>query len=464
MAFFECNLEKTAPEHLYWEGKSAYEEVVEKINRRTEKLNRAYSLVCMKPETFQVLTSELFRKEELSSGNVEHFDAMTPKQLADYADLAFCGEETETRLTFPNAEVLFDTAYATVKEWESLRHIGIGGSDSAVICDVSSFKTKRGLYYDKVGYPVKININEDKQSVFDRGHAVEDNVIGAFCRITGAVRIRDTRMFRSRTHPHCIADIDAILRMPDGKLRIFEAKSTVAENQPAWDNNQVPPYYLTQCRHYPAVLDDPRIEGTFIGCLFVVDWTIGGRFVASQYDEDRFVSRYIPRDSGLELDQLNLNEKFWTDYIESGIEPPVTDPGGKAIDELKSITGPSNPDAPPVDLTSRENAAAVMRLNELKKKMGDVKAFQIDPLQKEYDELKYRLIEQLGTAPDGLVTADDGIWEVRYRASKKTEIDTALLKTCYPDIYDRVVTVNKEASRRFSIEPHRVRAKAAGRP
>ena len=464
MAFFECNLERIAPEHLFWEGKSAYEKVSERIYQRTEKLNQACSLVSMKPETFQLLASELFRKEENANGNVDRFDAMTPEQLADYARLAFRGEEAETRLVFPNAVVLFDTAFATVKEWESLRHIGIGGSDSAVICDVSEYKTKRGLYYDKVGYPVKININEDRQSVFDRGHAVEDNVIGTFCRLTGAVRIRDTRMFRSRTHPHCIADIDAILRMPDGQLRIFEAKSTVAENSPAWENNQVPPYYQTQCRHYPAVLDDPRIEGTFIGCLFVVDWTIGGRFVASQYDEDRFVSRYIPRDAGIEKDQLDRNEEFWQDYIDAGIEPSVSDPGGKALDELKSVVGPSVPEAPPIDLTSRENAAAVQRMNELKTKMGDVKAFQIDPLQKEYDELKYRLIEQLGTTQDGLITADDGIWEVRYRASKKTEVNTELLKTCYPDIYSRVVTVNKEASRRFSIEPHKVRTKRAGSP
>lgn len=452
MDFFECNLEKTAPDHLYWEKKAAYEEVAARIYDRTEKLNKACALVNMKPETFQVIASDLFKREELTNGNVEHFDGMTAEQLAAYAELAFSREETESRLTFPNAEVLFDTAFATVKEWEELRHIGIGGSDSAVICEVSKYKTKRGLYYDKVGLPVKINVNADRQSVFDRGHAVEDNVIGTFCKITGAVRIRDTRMFRSKTHPHCIADIDAILRMPDGTLRVFEAKSTVVENQVAWEDNKVPPYYLTQCRHYPAVLDDPRIEGTFIGCLFVVDWSIGGMFVASQYDEDRFVSRYIPRDRDREQEQLDLNEEFWEDYVDAGIEPPASASDKNSVGELRAITGYSNPFAAGKNLTTDKNIAALNKMNALKDKISTIKSAQIAPLQTEYDNLKEDFIRQLGASPDGLVITGAETWEVRYRPSKKTEIDKDALKFGFPDVYARVAVENEEAGRRFTIK------------
>ena len=110
---------------------------------------------------------------------------------------------------------------------------------------------------------------------------MEDRVIDAFLKLTGFKRIPETRMFRSRKYPHQTANIDGIVISPDGRIFVFEAKTTVAENWDAWKDGKIPRSYVPQTRQYPAVLDDDRVQGTYIGCLFIVDLIVGGLYVGS---------------------------------------------------------------------------------------------------------------------------------------------------------------------------------------
>ena len=451
--FFECNLPRIAPDHLHYSIIPAFEAAVENIYKRTDALNQALAISGMKPETFQLLASDLFKREEKQYGNTAHFDAMSPETLANYCKTVFVEDVKEDRLTFDNAVVLFDTAFATVKEWEYLRHIGIGGSDAAVIEGTSKFVTKQGLYHNKVGTPVLVNVNEDKSSVFERGHFLEDDVIGRFCAITGASRIRDTRMFRSKQFPHCIADIDAMLRMPSGEIVLFEAKTTVLENMDAWANEKVPAYYVTQTRHYPGVLNDDRISRVFIGCLFTVDLSVGGKYAGSQYDASRFLSREITRDKNEEHDILANNEAFWEDYIEPGVEPAPSGNIKHDLEVIKAITGPADPKLPPMNLTTDVNKQLIQEYLELDEKANVAKS-ELDAINAQKDKIKTDFIRQLGQTVEGQVDGDeaDTYYEIKYAPASRKSTDYKTLEALFPEAYNACVSVDKESSRRFTIK------------
>ena len=448
--FFECNLPVEAPLYLHYEIFDEFKRVCDRIRERHKKLQEALELSGMKPETFQVLTSTLFKQLEQASGNADAFDAKTPQQLSDYAKLMFVCDEPYERLDFPNADVLFDTAYATVKEWESMRHLGIGGSDSAVVEGTSKFRTKLDLYHDKCGTPLVIDINADKRSVFERGHIMEDSVIDRYCAVSGASRIRDTRMFRSKRYPHNIADIDAILRMPNDEIWLFEAKTTVAANYDAWKDNKVPPYYETQTHHYLAVLDDEKVCGTHIGCLFTYDLSICGMYAGSQYDASRFVSRNIERNLSLEEELLKRNEEFWNNYVDPGI-PPDGSGDDKEKDLIKALTGNADPSLPVLNMTTENNVRDINYYMELCKQEDELKK-QIEMLKDEKLGVQTTLIEQLGQAVEGRVDLPDGYYEVRYPPVRKIKTDLEKMEALYPDAFADCVSVDKESSRRFSVK------------
>jgi len=414
----------------------------------------------MKPETFQVLASDLFKGEEKKYGNVQHFDSMSAEDIANYAKAVFVKDEPYVREVFSNTVVLFDTAFATVKEWEFIRHIGIGGSDSAVIEGTSKYGSKLKLYHDKCATPFHMNFDGDKKPIFERGHFLEDNVIQAFCNRTGATRIRDTRMFQSKTHPHCIADIDAMLRMPDGELRLFEAKTTIPENAGAWANGKVPPYYITQTRHYPAVLNDDRIKGTYIGCLFTVDYQFDGFYLGSQYDDQKkFKSQYIERDPMEEAAILDRNEEFWRNYIDAEIEPDPPKNAEKAIEISRMVNGKADPNLPVLDMNSDDNLDKISYYMELKKKIDEIE-LQKAPFEAEMEEIKAEMIDVLKQHVEGRIKIDDDTYfEVKYTPKKKTVINKEILEAFYPDVYKAVVTVEPEASRVFSVKEKKVKVK-----
>lgn len=452
--YFECNLPEKAPEYLNIDLAEPFEKACASVRARTETLNAALALSKLKPQTFQVLASALFKSEEATYGNVKHFDAMTPKEIARYTKSVYCGIDTEEeRLDWPNAEVLFDTAFATVKEWEMLRHLGIGGSDSATIQGVSHWKCERHLYHDKIGTPMK---NEAK-AVFARGHFLEDTVISTFCKHTGATRIRDTRMFRSVKYPHCIADIDAILRMPDDSIYLFEAKTTITENRAAWANNNVPSYYLWQTRHYPAVLDDERVKGTFIGCLFTVDYQLGDTYIGSQFSPEGkgFVSRLVERDTDMEDLLLSRDEEWWDEHITMSVEPEISADEEKEMSFQQSVSGGVDTSLPPLDLGNYIDVG--QRYLEVAAEISLLEK-QIENKRTELSLYKMQFIDELGENIEGRIPlSDESYIEVKYAPKKKTTVNTELLESIYPRAYADCVTIDPYGIRVFTLREKKIK-------
>ena len=204
MSFFENNLPAKAP----WidpRTRGEFEYVSAKVRRRMSKLDKALSLSGMRGETFSTALSPLFQAD--SSADGADFDSMTAKQIADAALLlarSLDESKIPDRIEWPNCLTMVDTAFVTNKEWEKLRMVGIGGSDSACIIN-EGYRSALEIYHDKRGTPVQVDPesgDNGKAFIFEYGHKVEPLVIDHFCRISGAHRVPETRMF-------CHKDLDA---------------------------------------------------------------------------------------------------------------------------------------------------------------------------------------------------------------------------------------------------------------
>lgn len=313
--YFPDNLPKMAPNYLIPEKRVAFQKHLQLIHHRMDKLNEACTMSSLSPQAFAANAKNLF---DLSP---THFDQLDPYEIANIAGELDDGTSHPDRIWFPNAIPLFDTSFVTNAEWESLRCIGIGGSDAAVIDGTSHFSTQYDLYCTKRGINPAHKVKKP-QAIYDRGHILEDKIIEMFCQISGARKLNNTIMWMSKEFPHCTANIDAVLELPNGQLCIFEAKTTILDNRFSWINDKIPAYYVGQTRQYPAVLNDDRIIGTHIGCLFTIDYIVNDLYLGSNFTDDHFVSRFIEREPETEREQLQTENQWFEDYVIAGKEPP----------------------------------------------------------------------------------------------------------------------------------------------
>lgn len=457
--YFEYHLPQNAPVWMDGSAYGAFVQTMRQIAARMEKLEEALQAAGMKPEVFAK-----WAKFAFDQMGAERFDATAAATLAktvkQMQKLFDDGTPVPERLEWPNAQTVVDTRFVTTKEWESIRHIGIGGSDAAVVMGNSPYRTQFSLYHDKVGTPAAQQ-KSDSSSVFLRGHFLEDSVVNTFLKITGAKRIPEYRMFCNKKYPCVTANIDAIIEL-NGELYVYEAKTTIADNFMSWVNGKVPPHYVPQMRQYPAVLDDERIKGTFIGVLFTKDYEVGGNYMGSTFDLSEFKHRFLERDPEAEREQLEEEHDWWDTYVENNVVPPHTGIMEKELQALNAMapqasggtfTKELDPDLAPVvaDWLRLEKEAS-----ELKKR---TKA-----LDEQRKALSLPLIEALGENMDiGIIKMDDGqSYEIKNSPRKGTEylrdvmetlIDT--LRATDPDMARRLslcIVDNPCKSRTFSIK------------
>ncbi len=449
--YFECNIPTEPPSYLHSTAIQDYLEISKAVRSRMEKLNSAQALSELDGATFSEYAKVLF------DTRFDRFEAMTDKELAIYALTVHDGSYVaQPRLEWPNAIVVIDTAFVTVKEWEMLRCIGIGGSDAAIVSNCSHYRSPYDLYHDKRHTPIKLE-EASKEAIFERGHAMEGKVIETFCSLSGAKLIPETRMFMSKDYPHSTANPDAIVQFMNGDIFVFEAKTTISENYLAWEGGRVPLNYIPQTRQYPGVLNDDRIKGTYIGCLFTYDYIVGDMYVGSDTNVGKFLARVIERDRDTEISQMEANEKFFEEYIEAGIEPPFVGNPGKDIASLRRIQGPADKalDVVPLDMsTFRDVAEEYLKLAEKKKMFSDQEKAVEDRMR----QLSIPLIDALGQAVEGRIQINETqYYEVKHSPRAQTKVDYARLEAVYPDAYADCVFVNPEGSRVFSLKEKEIK-------
>lgn len=420
--YFSCNLPNDVPYWIHAEKAPELQAVLNRVHRRMEMLERALQISGMAPAKFCACAAKVFRLRG------ESFDKMTARNIASCAKLLDDGSPAPERKEWPNATVLVDTAFVSVKDWEGLRMLGIGGSDAAVVLNRSPYQTQRGLYHEKIGTPA---CTSDSASdwVLARGHAMEDRVIDAFCNATGAHRLHETRMFASKKYPHCTANIDDIVEFDDGRIFVFESKTTVAENTMAWAADKIPAHYVPQMRQYPAVLDDDRICGTYIGCLFTDDIVFGGTYVGSAYDLNRLAVRFLERDPAAEDAQLKIEQEWFEENVEQNLEPPLTGDPDKEISVLmKYERNPQAQTMAPETWDILDVGDLVSQWEHYAKEESEMNN-QIKVISDAKREVAAKMIEKLNgnTAANVSMSDGSGIFEIKNTPRKKTSVDTEKL-------------------------------------
>lgn len=446
--FFEHRIPVTAPFYMSLDIRPKYEAAAEKVTRRMALLDKSLTLSGMRGEEFSAAVKHLFTA--LDSNGEPVLDSMSAESIA--AAAALVGNSfahIPDRMNWANCDTLVDTAFVTTKEWETLRMLGLGGSDSANIIN-EGYSTARSVYYDKVGWPGdEENHKPDKglAYIFGYGHIVEPLVIDEFCRRSGAERVPESRMFCHREYPFLTANIDQIVRMPDGSYCVFEAKTTTFFNKNHWLDGGIPRAYIPQCHKYPLILNDDRISGTYIGCIF------------GNVPSD-FACSFLPRDEEYEKKQLEREVAFWNDYVLAGIEPPLSGNGEKDMATLKKARVPQDKNAPKLDLDPdvyAEKLSAYLRL----KKKADEYSGRADTLKQGMEALRAELVSALGAnpmarciVPEEDAPDDEGEYEfiVTNKPKKRTVVDQELLRLSYPDVYAACVTVIPESSFMFNVK------------
>ena len=424
MEYFECNLPVKAPLWLHSAAVAEMQRTLDTIHGRMKRLEEALALSGMDGATFSRYARILFENRG------ESFDRCTPEDISSFVKFMDDGTTAEPRLEWPNSVTVVDTAFVFQKEWESIRRLSVGGSEAAVVLGLSPYQNASSLYHGKVGTPQKLPLEQDSEWVFERGHLLEDRVIDAFCKTAGARRVPETRMFASKTHPCCSANIDQIVRFSDGRLFVFEAKTTIANNWLAWSENQIPAHYVPQTRQYPAVLDDERICGTYIGCIFTSDKVVSGTYIGAEFDERKFVCRFVARDPEAEEQQLEAEETWFSDYVQMNMEPPMTGkpydarhPRAGELQVLQSITGPADPNLPVEHWGIREFESDILHFLETKEQMSELQA-KLNKLDEVAKSCSLPMIARLGERVEANVDFSDGrYYEIKNAPRPKTTVD-----------------------------------------
>ena len=463
MPYFECGLPHTVPLYVDARRTADFQRMLDTIHSRMEKLNKALKLSGLSGEDFSKSAKIVF-------DNHKSFDSLSAEQLANLSVSLFDGVHAPKREEWPNADVVIDTAFVSTREWEVIRTLGVGGSDAAIIVGCSPYVSQSKLYHDKVGTPVALDLAGTGQAVFDRGHAVEPRVIAAFCASSGAEVVPETRMFRSKKYPHVTANIDAIVRFSDGRMYVFEAKTTIADNFNSWVNGKIPRHYIPQMHQYPGVLDDDRILGTYIGCLLVNDTSVGDVYVDSEFNEKALYCRYIERDKDAEDEQMNAEEDWFTSYVERNLPPPQTSvPAGdkhpemNEIDVQRMFSGPADPALPVEEWNLGSVQADIEKYLSISEEMKVLNT-KLKGLDEQRKTLSLPLIEDLGQSVEARAKInDDEYYEIMYSPRQKTSVNIEALSDLIdvargfapPEFINKLsdtIVHETEASRVFSIK------------
>lgn len=413
---------------------------IETLKARTAFLNLCHDHSSLPGHVFAAALKML---QERSALDVEAFwnimqQEFDPAEVSAMADaLAPMVADEPPRIEFPNAIALVDCRFVSTLEWQHLRRYSIGGSEAAVVTgkldengdqfdgytQLSKFQTRRGLFYEKQATFVEMPNSPQKQQIFDYGHSVEPFVIQKAAQKIGAKQYPEYRMFAHRDYPFITCNPDGILIFPDGSLCLFEAKTATHHKKEDWLEG-IPAYYMPQPRQYMEVLDDPRISGGYIGCCFGAhesDW------VMHEYSRDWILGKK----------QIEIEAKFWLDYIAAGVIPPLS---GKAELDLAVVYGYNNAPAVQngslVNRTASPLPASCESLFEEYRQLAEQKKIVNSAMNTAYGkerDLKSTIARQV---PEGLTVITKPN-ELSYRVSCKTSaaesVEMAKLLTNHPD-------------------------------
>lgn len=282
----------------------------------------------------------------------------------------------------------------TREEWLSYRRTGIGGSDSSVIVGLNPYKSKLELYTDKLG----LLPEKEETEQLRIGRDLEDYVAKRFSEETGKKIKRNNFMWRSKSFPFMIADVD---REIIGENAGLECKTTSVWNKSDFDKGDIPLTYYVQCMHYMAVMGYERMY------LAVLVLSKGFFWYVVERDEDEIKSL------------IQSENEFWE--CVSKETPPDPDGSESSEKAINIINNDKEKNDDCINIIEYENY--VSELDELTKEYKE--------LEKKIEEKKQKLKIILNNHSYGQTST----YDISYLKQTRKTIDNKLLLEKYPDIY-----------------------------
>lgn len=181
------------------------------------------------------------------------------------------------------------------------RRSGIGSSDIAPVCGLSSWSSPIDVWLSKTGQAAPPRDGDGLQ--LEVGHYLEPLCAELYTRQTGEALQDPQTVFRSARFPWQLATPDR-LRITDG----HSVECKIAYSADGWGEqgtDEVPQEYVCQKQWQLDVLG--------------LDW---GHFAAIVGRSFRIYT--VRKDEDLCGALREAAERFWTDYVLKGVQPPVT--------------------------------------------------------------------------------------------------------------------------------------------
>jgi putative phage-type endonuclease len=310
------------------------------------------------------------------------------------------------------ARVLASTVGLSREDWLALRRQGIGGSDTAVVCGVSKYKSPIELWQEKTG---KLPGHEAGEAAY-WGTQLEPLIREEFTRQTGIKVITPNQLLQSREHPFMLANLDGCCRNPAGEPCIFEAKTSSAYRSGEWENGSVPQEYIMQVQHYMAVTG---YTGAYVAVL------IGG---------NTFQWTYFERDEDIISMLIQTERDFWS-RVEDDVPPPAD--GSDACAKFLSQRYPKSIPLSKIELPATA-ADLIRQYNEANE--------QLERLTEQKQKAGNQLKELLGDNETGTIGNDSIVW----KTVAQERFDSKLLESEQPELYRQYI--RKSSYRRFNVK------------
>jgi putative phage-type endonuclease len=310
------------------------------------------------------------------------------------------------------AVVLTSTENLSRENWLKYRNLGIGGSDAAVVCGASKYKSPLELWQEKTGQKAP----DDAGEAAYWGTKLESLVRDEFTLRSGIKVIPAKQILRSKDYPFMLANLDGVCRCPIHGRCIFEAKTASAYKAGEWEGASVPQEYVLQIQHYLCVTG---FDGAYIAAL------IGG---------NSFQWKFIKRDEELISMLIKYERSFWM-HVEDDVPPPPdgSDACAKFLNQRYAKSKSQS------EIQLPDSAADLIRKhNDADEQMEKIK------IQKQ--QAANLLKEMLGEHELGII----GDGHVKWMPVKQERFNAKLLEAEQPEIHAKYTM--KSSYRRFTIK------------
>lgn len=312
------------------------------------------------------------------------------------------------------AKRLISTIDLDKKEWLKIRkETGISGSEVAAILGVSKWKSPIAVYMEKTSDIVEETPDNDFMLF---GRLLEGVIADEFKRRNPEYKVKKINaILQDTTYDWIIGDIDRLIVNEKGEEGVLEIKTVSEYGKSAWEDEEVPPYYLAQLQWY----------------LYLTDCSYG--YFAALIGGNKYIQKYVERDDELIEYMIEIAKIFWKRVKEHN--PPPVDGSESSVELLKQMYPESTENQVMLDYGT----------SELIKRRTEIKEI-IKEYEEELNTIENTIKQKLGKNDTGIIDN----YKVTWKSVTSSRVDSKLLKGKYPEIYKEVAKEN--SYRKFDVK------------